>query len=653
MEAVLAGFFLLLVLALLAGLLILPIIALVRTNRIQDLIGRVERLEWEVRRLRSVAAHLAPAEPAPLPATAVTEEPIPEARPVPREELPTARPAPPARTGFPGIEEWLGVRGLGWVAVVLLLFATAFFLQQLFEHDLIGELGRVCLGLAAGVALCAGGLLCHRRGRYIFGQMFTAGGAALLYLTVFASFGYYRLLPQGHAAYFLIALVIEIAILAVLYEALSVALMAIVGGLLAPILLHTDRDQYQALFLYLGMLNGGVVVLGLLRPRWPAIASVALLGTQALFWGWYAENYHPDKLTAALTFQAVLFALHLGQSVLARLREESVTGWEELCRLAANGFLFALAGYVLLEPRYDHWLGTLALVVALAYTALAWLAQAARPQDARLLLVLVATAMAFVAAAFPLEAGAAWAPVGWAVQGLALWWFGLRVQALELRLLALAGFALAILRVLAISPIAHEQPFVPVFNRYFFPALVVVVALLVASGLAQRLGAAVPELTLAVALAGVGLLWVVLTVEARTSFTTRAERAFAEARALPQRLDESEERGRLRAELIDRGEHLRRSGFAAVSFVWATYAAVLLAAGFRLPSRPLRWVALGLFGLTLGKVVMVDTAHLPGLYRAAVFFVLALMMAAGAWGYQKVARRVLAAEAGGASREVV
>jgi uncharacterized membrane protein len=646
------------VLALIVGVLVLPIIALARSRRIPNLLDRVERLEKEVRRLRSAAVEPARVEPTPLPETAVAEEEIPEALPVPRERPTTIQPAPPAKPAFPDLESWIGVRGLGWVAVVLLVFATGFFLQQIFEHDLIGELGRVCLGLAAGVALCAGGLLCHRHGRFVFSQMLTAAGAALLYLTVFASFGYYRLLPQGHAAYFLIILVVQIALLAVLYEAWSIALMAVVGGLLAPILLHSDRDQYRVLFLYLAALNGGVVLLGLFRPRWPAVASVALLGTQALFWGWFAESYHPDKLAAALTFQAVLFGLHLAQIVVTRFRETSLTGWEELCRLAANGFLFAIAGYVLLEPQYEHWLGALGLVVALAYTALTWLAQAARPQDVRLQFVLQATAMAFVAAVFPLEMDAAWAPVGWAVQGLALWWFGLRVSSLELRGIALAAFGLAVLRVLAISPVAHEQPFVPVLNRYFLPASVVVAALLAAAlleagGLGRRLAAGIPGLGLGVGLAGVGLLWVVLTVEASGYFTTRADRAFVEAAALPPRLHESEERGRRREELLDSAEHLTRSGYVAVSFVWAAYAAALLAAGFRLPSRPLRWVALGLFGLTLGKVLVVDTAHLSGLYRAVVFLLLAVMMAAGAWGYQKVARRVLAAQAEGASREVV
>jgi len=61
-----------------------------------------------------------------------------------------------------------------------------------------------------------------------------------------------------------------------------------------------------------------------------------------------------------------------------------------------------------------------------------------------------------------------------------------------------------------------------------------------------------------------------------------------------------------------------------------------LAAGFRLDNRPMRWAALGLFVLTLGKVVLVDMGRLPGFYRVAAFLALSLMMAAAAWGYQKL-----------------
>src|SRR5207248_10237337 len=140
---------------------------------------------------------------------------------------------------------------LGWAAIVLLLFATAFFLKYAFENRWIGELGRVTLGITAGVALCLAGLRYHRRGWRIFSQMVTAGGVVLLYLSTFGAFAYYHLIPQTPAAAVLMAIVGETAALAVLYEAPAIALMAVIGGLLVPILLHTDRDQYRDLFIYL------------------------------------------------------------------------------------------------------------------------------------------------------------------------------------------------------------------------------------------------------------------------------------------------------------------------------------------------------------------------------------------------------------------
>ena len=50
------------------------------------------------------------------------------------------------------IEAWLGQRGLGWAACLLLLFAVAFFLKYAFDNEWIGPTGQV----AAGVAVAGG-----------------------------------------------------------------------------------------------------------------------------------------------------------------------------------------------------------------------------------------------------------------------------------------------------------------------------------------------------------------------------------------------------------------------------------------------------------------------------------------------------------------
>jgi uncharacterized membrane protein len=102
--------------------------------------------------------------------------------------------------------------------------------------------------------------------------------------------------------------------------------------------------------------------------------------------------------------------------------------------------------------------------------------------------------------------------------------------------------------------------------------------------------------------------------------------------------------GPMGGQFYEQADHLQRTAQTALSVLWAVWAALLLTVGLRLPSKPLRWAALGLFGLTLGKVVLIDTARLSGFYRAAVFLVLSLMMGVAAWGYQKVKLSLLAGE---------
>jgi uncharacterized membrane protein len=448
--------------------------------------------------------------------------------------------------------------------------------------------------------------------------MLTAGGVVLLYLATFGAFGYYHLIARGPAAFFLILLVIETGALAIRYDAPAIAIMAVVGALLNPLLLHSGEDQYRSLFPYLLVLDGGVVALALFR-HWHAIATLALLGTQGLFWGWYAEHYHPEKLSPALAVQLGIFGLFLAHHLLVPLLRGRRVDVEELVRVPLNAFFVALAGYVLLDEDYHRWLGSLSLAMATLYAALGWLLLRRHPDDPWHVLVVVSVSLAFVAVAIPLEADAAWIGLGWAVEGLALWWFGLRVQADALRVLAVVLLALGVLRLLAVdTPWSGRPPFVPVFNRYAIPALLIAGCAAAVAVTSYRYRPRPAELDrdtrLIAGLGAVLLVWLVLSLDTYQSFTTRMQQEGADV------------------------AHLQKSANTSLSILWAAYAAFVLTLGFRLRLRPLRWTALALFGLTLAKVFFVDMAELPGLYRVAAFFVLSVMMGAAAWGYQKMER---------------
>jgi uncharacterized membrane protein len=265
-------------------------------------------------------------------------------------------------------------------------------------------------------------------------------------------------------------------------------------------------------------------------------------------------------------------------------------------------------------------MGSLAVVMAALFTVLGWLLYVRRPDDARHVLVMTATGFAFLAAAFPLQARAAWIAVGWAVEGLALYWFGLRIRTMPLRSLGAVLLVLGVSRLVFVDlPWAGRAPFVPVFNRDALPALAVAACLLAASLATRRLlarphGFGVAARYIA-GLGGVVLVWRVLSLDTYQFFTSRIDwRTMADT------------------------EHLTRAARTSLSALWAVYAVVVLALGFWFRSQALRWTALGLFGLTLAKVFLVDMAGLAGFYRVTAFFVLALLLGLAAWGYQKIGR---------------
>src|SRR5262245_43529951 len=150
--------FVLLALLLLASLMaaiVLPIVALVISVKTRR---RIEALEAALAGRRIVV------EPGPEPVRAPPPPPEPVIQtpppPIAPEPPPTPRPPRVSRptTSLNAFElgSLIGRRGVGWVAVVLILFATAFFMKYAFDNRWIGELGRVSIGITFGIAMSLG-----------------------------------------------------------------------------------------------------------------------------------------------------------------------------------------------------------------------------------------------------------------------------------------------------------------------------------------------------------------------------------------------------------------------------------------------------------------------------------------------------------------
>jgi len=594
-------FVLMLVVFLLAALvsaIVLPIVAIVISVNTRR---RIAQLEAALSGPRVVVEPVTPPPPEP-----VTEPP------------PVAEPTPPSRAPTLSayqLESMIGRRWIGWIAVLLILFATAFFLKYAFDNRWIGELGRVSIGIAFGIAMSLAGYRYHQRGWRIFSQILTGGGIVLLYLSTYAAFGYYHLVGQKTAFAFLAILIAEAAGIALVYNAPAIAIMALIGGLLTPVLLHSDRDQYRQFFTYLVVLDAGALAL---LKHWRGLSSIAYYGTQLLFWIWYDENYHHQKRGAVLVFQTAIFLLFLLAHLARELIRRDAATLEDALLLLVNPFVFYATAYHLLNPTHHDWMGAFALVMALLYAVMAKVLLDRGLKSRREILLLIAVALTFVTIAIPIQLRSNWITIAWAVEGVAILWAGLEIQSLRLRAHAFVLFALAFFKFLFWdTPYGFRPAFIPVFNRYFLSSLAVIGCYVAAVYLFDRAGkrnlieARVTKLVMA--LCAAVAFWLLISIETHTYF---AGRALAEKN-------------------MDAAAHQRWLGQMALSVLWSAYAAALAAFGFIRRVAAARWASLALFALTIVKAMLVDIAQLQQLYRIIVFAVLGILLLIVAWGYHK------------------
>ncbi len=129
------------------------------------------------------------------------------------------------------------------------------------DHDYrIGPIGRVGIGLLCGGILV--GVAHYLRNSYkAFSSVLIGGGLAVFYFTISLAYHQFHLFSQ--TASFIIMMVITAfaVILSTLYDRQELAIIALVGGFVTPFIVSNGSGNYKALFIYLLILNIGLLVI--------------------------------------------------------------------------------------------------------------------------------------------------------------------------------------------------------------------------------------------------------------------------------------------------------------------------------------------------------------------------------------------------------
>lgn len=281
-------------------------------------------------------------------------------------------PAPtPSRTR----EEWeafIGGKILNRIGALALILGIGFFLKYAFDNAWLSESVRVGIGVVIGAVCLAGAYRTHTSGLAIFAQGLVGAGVAILYLSVFASFNFYSLVPQGWA-FVLMSIVTVIAFANALgYNSLAVALLGLAGGFLTPILLSTGYPNETGLFMYLALLDAGLIAIAIRRQPWFIIEPLALAGTWVYFFAWYIEYYHPDDMTVTILFASVFWFLFIVPDLMRARSAGSVMNPTGQMTSAFNAVFYFTALFEMIDDHHHAWMGAATLVLAAFYAGTAW-----------------------------------------------------------------------------------------------------------------------------------------------------------------------------------------------------------------------------------------------------------------------------------------
>lgn len=599
-------------------------------DNLRKLREEVNALQKEQRilseRLEAIAERLSlpdsPQQTTP-PRTAAGEPSVKTDPPVFSDSQPARTAAAPPPAASPSLSERatrdleakIGGVWLNRIGMLIFLLGAAFFLKLAHDWGWINEPVRIIIGILAALILLWLGEKNRRRGFTAYGQGLTGGGIALLYFTIFASFYYYELISDTTGMSLLIFVTTGAVLLALYQDAPAVAALGLLTGFLNPALFIAGEPRFVLMMIYLILLNLGLLTVVYFK-RWRYLGAISFFLTGGfLTWAVLYRFNNPALGLAPVATQlyfSIFLLLFLAPLLLRVIVQRRPLESMEMRLMITGAALYYGLSWLNLHQDHPAVMGWFTLALAAFYLLTGFALLPAAGRDPRAYFTAFALATALLVLFVPLQLEGAWIFVGWSVQAALLCYLGLRLADRRIH----PGFwfvlALALLRLLSVEW-EHCQPedFRFLINKtalltFGFIALLLFLGRLYHHYLKESKTS--KERLVLTGAAGVLLL----------IFCSREIHYFGQALAWR----------------TGAGDYFKNLALMAISLFWSIYAAALMIAGFILKLPPLRYAAIGLFGLTVAKVILFDLSSLELTYRIISLVISGLILLGASYLYQ-------------------
>jgi len=207
------------------------------------------------------------------------------------------------------VSDFLKQNALTIIGIFTLVLGIGYFVKYAIDKNWIGETARAGIGFCTGAGIIITGHFL-RKNYQTFSSIITGGGIAVLYFTATIAFREYHLFTQN-TAFIITALITAVSIiLSYYYKSEVLIIFSLIGGFTAPLMISTGQSNYLFLFIYITLLNTGMLAASFLQ-HWKSVGWTAYIFTTGYLFLWTHESPELLSITFYLISYVIFYILAL------------------------------------------------------------------------------------------------------------------------------------------------------------------------------------------------------------------------------------------------------------------------------------------------------------------------------------------------------
>ncbi len=574
------------------------------------------------------------------------EKITPPAPPPPKYQQAAVSQPSQKKASTESFEEKVGGKWLAKIGIVALVLGVSFFLKYAFDNNLIGQTGRVVLGIIGGVALLGLGEFLRKK-YFVYSQIISGGGISILYLSVYAAYNWYDLISQPVAFVVMTIITIVAGFLSVWSGEPALVIIGILGGFLTPFLISSQSRNIYSLFIYITLLDIGILGVSFFK-KWRVLNLIGLLGSLVITFSWISLGRPGEDKWPLAFFSSVFFLIFTAATISHTIIKKIKSEFYDSLLLLINAISYFLIILSLFEKNKNG-MSFFSIGLAIFYFVIAYISFTYNKEDKATALFLPGLSITFLTVAIGIMFKQHWITVAWAVEAAILSWISFQLRQKNFRIFSLIMFTLVLVRLLFFhSYLPVNDVYIILFNKRVIAFAVSILAFGFAIWIYGKNKVTLSEeekkiISILVIVAN----FLAILVLSQEVYGFYQKQLFFENRARNSAIT-SPEYGGYQREPRDEAsqkyykavQSIRNRQSISLSILWALYSVGLVAFGFLRKSRLLRVSGILIFGVTIFKLFIVDLWSLGQLYRIISSIGLGVILLATAFVYQRYKDRI-------------